>query len=72
MTDHDLLVSIATKVTRIESELFGNGQAGFDEKLAKLETKVDERTSKRYTIGAGGVGALLVGVVGIALRFFGV
>lgn len=72
MTDHDLLVAIDTTVTRIELELFGNGQPGFDERLAKLETKVDERTSRRHTYGAGSLGAALVGVIGLALRYLGV
>ncbi len=73
MTDHDLLVAINVKVSRIERELFGNGQSGFDDRLTVVETKVDERTErKRHVYGAGSVGAVLVGVGGLVLRYLGV
>jgi hypothetical protein len=44
----------------IEYDLDGNGQPGIKHRLSVLETRVDERTSRKQTYGVPGMVALVV------------
>ena len=71
MTDRELLMVIYTRVEDMHDDLNGNGQPGLKERLDKVETRVEERTTKSTLIGAGSIGAMLTGLVTLSARVLG-
>ncbi len=63
MNDHDRLVEIHRMVEELWKDVQGNGLPGMMTRLAKVETKLDERTSPKSSVWGGGAGAAVASVL---------
>ena len=71
-SDRELLLSIYYAVNRLDRAMYGNGQPGLLERHAILETRVEERTSKKRSIMSGGAAGVIVSAAAAILsKWFG-
>lgn len=70
LTDRELLIVIHDRSERVERALFGNGQPGLMERMAKAEEQLDKRN--RSTAAAGGIGAMVTTIITIVATKLGV
>lgn len=60
LSDRELLVLTYQMSCDTKEAIFGNGQPGIVTRLAAVETRVEERTSKKEILGVAGLVTLIV------------